>query len=115
MRYGILSIALAAMALALLVGSAALAADQPANSQTHEGTVVSVAGGKLVVKGQDGKEHTNALAANATLTCDGAACKLADLKVGQRVRVTMAKEANTVSQVEALDKNKTFSSTEKPK
>jgi len=67
------------------------------------------------MKGQDGKEHTNAVAANATITCDGKACKLADLKVGERVRVTMASnEVNTISRVEAIDQNKAFSN-EKPK
>jgi len=115
--YRVLSLALAALALALFVGGVALAADQPAKPQTHEGTFVSVAGGKLVMKGTDSKEHSHEVAANAMITCDGKACKLADLKVGDRIRVTMAASpANTVSQVEAIEKNPAFSgSSDKPK
>jgi len=111
MTYRILSLVLAALALALFVGGLALAADQPASPKTHEGTVVSVANGKLVMKGMDSKEHTLDMAANAVITCDDKACKLADLKVGDRIRVTMAASpANTVSQVEAIEKNQAFSS-----
>jgi len=116
MVYRVLSLALVALAVALFVGSAALAADPQANPQTHEGTVLSAANGKLVMKGQDGKEHTHNVAANATITCDGKACKLADLKVGERVRVTMAaNDANTIAQLEAIDQNKTFSNPPQPK
>jgi len=118
MVYRIVSLAMVALALAMFVGGAAVAADGLAKDQkTQEGTVLSVANGKLVMKAKDGNEQAHNVAANAIITCDGKACKLADLKVGDRVRVTLApNEANTITQVEALELNKTFGiSTEKPR
>jgi hypothetical protein len=34
-------------------------------------------------------EHTHTVARNATITCDGKACKLSDLKAGTMLRVTV--------------------------
>jgi hypothetical protein len=70
-----------ALALALFVGATALADDTKAEKgDTHDGTVVSVT-----------------------------ECKLADLKAGQKVRVTFKKgEIETAIRVEALNKNDKF-------
>jgi hypothetical protein len=86
MQYRVLGFAFAALALAMLLnGSAVVAGDK----NTHEGKVVSVKGEKLVMEGKNGKEHTHEVATTAKITCDGKACKLADLKTGVRILVTV--------------------------
>jgi hypothetical protein len=108
MLYRVSSLCLMALALALFLG-AQLPAAQDAN--THEGTIVSVTATKLVMKGKDdNKEHSHTLAPDAKVTCDGKACKLDDLRAGQRIRVTTkAGDQATAIRVEALDKERTFS------
>jgi hypothetical protein len=114
MMYRALPLFLAA--LALLVGTAVLAAEDKAVQQgdTHEGTVVSVTADKLVMKGtakdgEEAKEHTHMLADDAKVMCDGKACKLTDLKKGQKIRVTTKKGDKGIAiKVEALDKDEKF-------
>jgi hypothetical protein len=82
-----------AVALTALVSNSALAADK-----THEGTVVSAAEGKLVMTDKEGKnEHTHMVAAATKVTLDGKDAKLADLKRGDGVKVTMDPEGNVVA------------------
>jgi len=86
MQYRVLGIAFALLALAFLVsGTAVLAGDK----NMHEGKVVSVKGEKLTMEGKNGKEHSHEVATTAKITCDGKACKLADLKTGLRILVTV--------------------------
>ena len=95
----------ASLALAMLVGATALAAEP----NTHDGKVVSITGGKLVMTSQEGSEHSHTLAADATLTLDGKACKAADLKAGTRIRVTtQGADKSVANRVEGLDKNQAF-------
>jgi hypothetical protein len=105
--------------LGLLLGSASFGAAQVKDSPqvgdqiTHEGTVVSVTGNKLVMRdkgdGKNAKEMTHTLAPNAKVTCDGKACILSDLKPGLKVRVFFKKSDPAVAtRVEALDKQKSF-------
>src|ERR1700730_4314139 len=110
--YRLLPVVLVALAVALFVGAPLLASEESAakNANSHEGTVVSVdaTGMKLVMKtsGNDAKEMTHTIADNAKITCDGKACKLDDLKAGQKIRVTTKKDnAEMAVRVEALDKN----------
>jgi hypothetical protein len=67
----------------------------PAN--THKGTVVSMAGDKLTTTCDEGNQHTHTVAKNAAVTCDGKACKPADLKAGTAVRVTRHKDDKSVA------------------
>jgi len=104
-----------AVALALFVGASLRAEDQPGDKgETHEGTVVSMTGDKLIMKGkakdgQEAIEHTHKLASNARVMCDGKECKLEDLKPGQKIRVTTKTgDKETAVKVEALDKNERF-------
>ncbi len=84
----------AALAVAAFVGTA-VAADKPADSNTHTGVVVSVADGKLTMTDKDGKnEHSHTVAKDAKITCDGKDCKLDDLKKGQTVTVTVEKQGD---------------------
>jgi predicted lipoprotein len=81
-------------AVAMLVSAPVLAADE-----THEGTVVKAADGKLTIEGaKDKKEHTCTVAKDAKITCDGKECKLDDLKKGVKVKVTLSdkKEATKI-------------------
>ena len=78
-----LFVALAALALTVWVGNVAVAAD------THEGTVVSVSEGKLVMTDKDGTEHSHDVGPTAIVTVDGKDAKLADLKKGDKITVTM--------------------------
>jgi hypothetical protein len=111
MTYRILPLVLVAMALALLVSGPALAQqDLGKNRDFHEGTVVSVTGNKLIMKGlHDTSEHTMTLAPDARVMCDGKECKLDDLKPGQKIRVkTQPDNKQTAVRIEALDKNAAF-------
>lgn len=77
-----------AFVLTALVAGSAVAADK-----THDGTVVSAAEGKLVMSDKDGKnEHTHAIAATTTITLDGKAAKITDLRKGDSVKVTVDAE-----------------------
>ena len=60
--------------------------------KTPEGTVNKAGDGLLIVTGQDGKERTVAVAADAVITLNGAPCKLEDLQAGTRVRLTPRRE-----------------------
>ena len=83
----VLPVCLSAVAVVCLAAMPALAADADAKDLAmHEGKVVSVGDGKLVMS-VDGKEHIHSVAADAKISCDGKACKLDDLKPGQRIRV----------------------------
>jgi hypothetical protein len=86
MLYRVLSLFLAAAVVAALTGMPLLAADKAA---THEVTIVKVADGKLTVAGSDGKEHVHPVAKKATVTCNGKACKVTDLKKGIKATVTV--------------------------
>jgi len=121
MRRTLIGSAVVVAVLGLLVGSASFGSAQIVTKDraqvgdqiTHEGTVVSVTGNKLVMrekgKGENAKEMTHKLAPNAKVMCDGKACILSDLKPGLRVRVTAKKDDPTVAtRVEALDKQKSF-------
>jgi hypothetical protein len=72
------------------------------------GTVVSVSGGNLKMTDEAGKEHSQALAGNVKVTCDGKTCTIADLKAGMRVRVTTDKADQPATRIEALDNNREF-------
>jgi hypothetical protein len=81
-----------------------------ASGRHRDGTFVSATAREFVMANAEGKEpQTHPLAADATITCDGKACKVADLKPGMRVRVTTdAKEPHAVTRIEALDRNLNF-------
>lgn len=106
---------MSAVALGFLVlGTTAFAAEEPV-AATHDGKVVSIAEGQLVMtaKGdKEAKEHTHAFAPEATFTLDGKACKWSDLKPGTKIRVTtQANDSKVVASVEAIVKNKLFADT----
>jgi hypothetical protein len=78
-------------------------------ANTHDGTVVSCTTTKLIMMGQDGKEHSYAVTADTKITCDGKVCKPADLKSKMKVRVTTKKsDEETAKAIEAIDKNGDF-------
>jgi hypothetical protein len=79
----------------------ALAADIIAADKTHDGLVVSVAEGKLVMTDNAGKnEHSHAIGATTKITLDGKEAKLADLKKGDKITVTQD-DTNKVTAVAA--------------
>jgi hypothetical protein len=77
---------------------------------SHDGKIVSITADRLVMTSTDGKaEHAHALTADVKVTCDGKACKAADLKPGMRVRVTAeSAEPHAATHIEALDANAEF-------
>ena len=112
MNYRMFSVA--ALAVAMFASSPAWAAKdvKAARDVRHDGKFVSVTGDQLVMANKNGKEHSHTLAADAKVTCDGIACKAADLKAGMKIRVTTKKDDKKVAtQVEALDKNTLFADT----
>ena len=92
---------LVAVATALFAFQPAFADDKP-----HEGTVVSAGDGKLTMtfKG-DAKKHTHDVSKNATITVDGKAAKLEDLKAGFHIKVTMD-DKHAVTKIDAHSKAK---------
>jgi hypothetical protein len=79
---------------------------------THDGKVVSIMGGKLVMTNKDGQEHSHSLLNDAKLTLDGKACKASDLKPGTKIRVTtQPSDPKVAIDIEAIDKNDTFANT----
>jgi hypothetical protein len=82
---------------------------QEPSSNTFEGKVVSITGGKLVMTNKAGKEYPHTLATDAKLTCDGTVCKAEDLKAGSKIRVTTKPDdQNVATCIESLDKNAAF-------
>ena len=101
--------ALSALAVAMLVGNASAFATEEAKNETHEGKLVSITGNKLVLTGEDNKEHSHTLTTDAKLTLDGKAVQPADLKPGTRIRVTTLEgDKSSVNRVEGLGKNREF-------
>lgn len=94
---------------ALIVGFAlsmiSVAAIQAAQGQTHEGTVVSAGGGKLVIKDASGKEETFAVGDEAKIIVHGKPGRLEDLKISMRVRV-MTEAPSKVVAVATMDERK---------
>lgn len=82
---------LAILALFVLVGAPVVAADD----NVVEGKVVKIADGKLTISDKNDKEHTCTVSKDAKITCDGKVCKLADLKTGVTVKVTVEKKEAT--------------------
>lgn len=101
--------ALSALAVAMLVGNASAFAAEDAKNATHEGKLVSITGSKLVMTGEDNKEHSHTLSSDAKLTLDGKAIQAADLKPGTRIRVTTPEgDKSAANRVEGLGKNRDF-------
>ena len=110
MRYTTLSAA--ALALTMFAGSVTATASEAAKESTHDGTIVSITGTELVMKGTDGKQHTHTLAKDATMTLDEEACKAEDLRAGLKIRVT-TRDGNlkAATNVEAISRNALFANT----
>ena len=84
-----------AAALALLVGASVASARYYKADESHTGTFVSFADGKLVMTDDKGKEMTHTLAKDAQVTIDGKAAKADDLKTlakGAPLTVTVDKD-----------------------
>jgi len=76
---------------------------------TFDGKVVSISGSMLVMTNNEGKECSHTLATDAAISCDGAVCKVEDLKVGSTIRVTTRPDdRNVATGIESLDKNAEF-------
>lgn len=102
---------MAALAVTMFVSSPAWAAKDVKESR-HDGKFVSTSGNSFVMTNKAGKEHSHTLATDAKVTCDGAACKLADLKVGTKIRVTTKPDdLKVATHVEAIDVQATFADT----
>lgn len=83
-----LLVAVSALALVIWAAPSAFAADD-----AHEGTVVSVADGKLTMTATGSKdEHSHAVAADAKITLNGKEVKLTDLKKGDKIKVTLGSD-----------------------
>jgi hypothetical protein len=72
---------------------------------SHEGTVVSAGSGKLVMKDDQGKEHSHKVEAAVKITVNGKDGKLEDLKAGMKIRVMMDKD-NHVASISTVDSEK---------
>ncbi len=57
-----------------------------------DGKLVKVLGDKLTSISEKGDEHSYTVSKEAKVTCDGKDTKLADLKKGSTIRMTMCKD-----------------------
>ncbi len=57
-----------------------------------EGKLVKLSGDKLTSASSEGGEHHYTVAKEAKVTCDGKDAKLADLKLGSTIRLTVCKD-----------------------
>ncbi len=80
-----------ALAVILVAGLGAWGADKKDEKKgaTREVTIVKAGPSGVTVLGSDGKEHTHPVAKDAVITCNGKACKAADLKKGIKATVTV--------------------------
>jgi ferredoxin-fold anticodon binding domain-containing protein len=80
--------------LAVFISTSVFAVDDASLTRVHTGTVVSVSADTLVTQGLSGKkkEHTYVLASAVNVICETKPCKLTDIKVGDRVTVTVEKQ-----------------------
>ena len=103
MVYRVLPLFVVALALFLFASTPVVADDK--DSDTHQGTVVSVTGNKLVMTDSAGKEHSHTVIQNAKVTIDGRDAKLDELKTGMKIKVTTPKNDKTrVTKIEAEKK-----------
>lgn len=110
------TITLSVIAVAVLAGSAIAFTAEDDKKATHDGTIVSISGTELVMKGKDDKEHAHTLAKSAKMTLDGKDCKAEDLKAGLKIRVTTnTGDAKEATNVEAISKNALFADTHEGK
>jgi hypothetical protein len=75
-----------------LVAGLAQAADK-----THDGTVVSVAEGKLVMADAEKKEHSHDIGPTVKITLNGKAAKLIELQKGDKVKVTAGEDGQVTA------------------
>ena len=69
----------------------------------HDGTVVSIAGDRLVMACNEGKEYSFRVATDAYVCCDGVTCQSELLKVGSKIRITTkADDINVATKIESL-------------
>ena len=66
-------------------------------TKAHEGMVVSMAGDKLTMTCNEGKQHCYTMAKDAKVTNDGHEGKASDLKAGTHVQVTTHKDDKNVA------------------
>ena len=84
-----------------LIGDVVPAVQAAQAAMAHEGKIVSVAEGKLVMSDNDGKnEHTHAITPTARVSLGGMSVKLTELRKGDSVTVTVSAEG-VVTMVEA--------------
>jgi hypothetical protein len=93
------TLVLATLALVCFAAAPALAEEK---AGTYEGTFVKAEDNKIYLKGFDGKDQVHDLEAKPAVTSDGVACKIADLKPGVKVKVTVG-ENKKVNKIEATD------------
>jgi hypothetical protein len=80
-------------------------AQERADPQLHEGTVVSASGTQVSIKGADGKEKSFKTNEKTRITVNGKPGKLEDLKPGVMVRV-MVDGKGMVTSVSTVDDRK---------
>lgn len=85
-----------------------------ADSNRREGKLVSIVENKLSMTDSNGKAQTHTLPANVKMTVDGKVTQASELKPGMRIRVTTDRKApHSPSYIEAIDRNESFSNSQK--
>jgi len=100
-----LSLTVLALAVVVFSGQSTAADEKKADDKnTHEGTFVSAKDKEFTMADKGGKEHTHTLAADAKIVGeDGKDAKLADLKKGQKIKVTTKEgDAKTATKIEVV-------------
>ena len=96
MRFTVVTMGVAALAVGML--AARVEAKSPkVDHPSHSGTFVSAGGGKLLMTGRNGKEHTHPVAKDVKVTIDGKPAAYAGLKKGMQISVTTDKSGNATA------------------
>lgn len=69
----------------------------PSSNSTHQGKVVSVSGNRVTSICDKGEQHVHSVGKDTRVTCDGHDSKVAELKSGDAIRVTMSDKNIVVS------------------
>lgn len=79
---------------------------------TYDGKVSKVTDQSLVLTNSEGQKLTLTIQDDTKITMDGKTCKMQDLKVGMKVRVTSQQGKEKVASIiEAIKSNSTFANT----
>lgn len=85
------------------------ARQQDTPTDFHDGNVMSVSGDTLVIATLERREYSFSVAADASICCDGINCKIDEVPIASRIRLTTKPGTiNVAAKIEALNNQGDF-------